>query len=83
VRALRKDGSQAEIVAALRKAGATVIIFDKTPDLFVRYLGLWFALECKPTKNAKWQKGQKELCEKLGIHVVTTPEQALRIVGAM
>ena len=50
-RAARTDTNQAEIVAALRKAGATVqhlhAIGQGTPDLLVGYAGQNFLLEIK------------------------------------
>ncbi len=46
--ARKADSSQAEIVAALRKAGVVVEIIGRPVDLLTYYRGRWLPLECKP-----------------------------------
>jgi hypothetical protein len=85
-RAAKRDASEAAIVAALRLAGAIVWSISEKglPDLVVGYRGATFLLEVKsPGKglteaqedvHAIWRGGP--------IHVVETPQDALRAVGA-
>jgi Holliday junction resolvase len=87
-RASKVDGNQADIVAALRRAGATVLHIhgsgNSVPDLLVWFRMKWYALECKSEKG-KLTNGQAELQEKVQgmIHCVRTPEEALKAIGAM
>lgn len=87
-RASRTDANQAAIVAALRKAGATVEpIHDVgrgVPDLLVGYRAQNFLIECKLPKETlndlqrHWLEGWKgQGC------VAHTEEDALRAVGAL
>jgi hypothetical protein len=64
-RAARVDATQAEIVAALRAAGATVWVIGLPVDLMVGYAGRTLLIECKcltgkrepkPTGHTKLQK---------------------------
>ena len=79
--AKRKDENQADIVKALRKAGAYVIVQDH-PDLLTYYEGWWLPLEVKSAKG-KLTKRQKELTEATDCPVVTTPEEALHAIGVI
>jgi len=86
-----KDGSQDEIVAALRAAGATVqdlsrIATPGVPDLLVGYQGHNFLLECKPATGSKAQLNLRPSQVKWHhnwrgtAHVVRTPEEAIFII---
>lgn len=95
--AKRTDTSQEKIVEALRAAGCQVYIIGKPCDLLVRYFSrsyghyLWTTMECKSPygkKNpkARVDKRQTEQIKFLndsGTQIVLTPDQALRIVGAI
>ena len=90
-RAAKVDVTQAEIVDALRKAGATVqplhTVGDGCPDLLVGFRRANFLLECKPNigspsrRNLRanqqdWHDGWKGT-----VAVVETPEAALAVIG--
>lgn len=91
-RAAKVDDSQPRIVRAMRAVGATVIslagLGDKAPDLLVGFRHQTYLFEVKtPGREmhhrqhaieqaewrAKWPGGP--------VHVVSTPEQALRIMA--
>lgn len=87
-RAARVDANQVQIVAALRKAGATVqhlhTVGGGMPDLLVGYRAQNFAIECKlpgePLNDLQrvWMEGWRgQAC------VAHTPEEALRSIGAL
>lgn len=86
----RVDFSQAEIIAALEKAGYEV--YRQLPvDLLVRKRsnGRLALLECKTATGkrnptAKWrrdQETQNEFCRRTNTPRVTTAEEALRALG--
>ena len=86
-----KDGSQDEIVAALRAAGATVqdlsrIATPGVPDLLVGYQGRNYLIEVKPEHGTKKQlslrPSQEEWHDKWHgqVSVAHTPRQALLII---
>ncbi len=87
-RAAKVDASQAMIVQALRKAGATVQHMHEVgrncPDLLVGYRAQNFVIEIKqPGKKLK--PGQRLWFEawKGQACVATTAEEALRSIGAI
>lgn len=87
-RAAKVDQNQDEIVTALRAAGATVqslaAIGKGCPDLLASLRGAMFLIEVKRAKgkvnelqaewHAQWQAK---------VHVVRTPEDALRVIGVI
>jgi hypothetical protein len=92
-RAAKVDSNQDQVVTALRVAGATVqslaAIGKGVPDLLVSFRDAMFLLEVKdgakvPSARAltadqvKWHAAWG--CP---VHVVHTPEEALRAIGAM
>lgn len=95
--AKRVDTTQSAIVAALRGAGAKVYIIAKPCDLLVKYFSrayghhLWTPMECKTEHGTKApkvrvdkrKKEQIAFLEESGTPVVTSPEQALRLIGAL
>ena len=87
-RARRVDANQPEIVAALRKAGATVQYLnqqgDDCPDLLVGYRAQNFVIEVK-MPGGKLKPGQRVWMEgwKGQACVAHSPEEALRSIGAM
>lgn len=87
-RAAKVDGNQAEIVAALRKVGATVqplhTVGQGCVDLLVGYRASNFLIECKLPKEGLnvmqrvWFEGWKgQAC------VAHSAEEALRSIGAV
>lgn len=79
------DGSQPAIVEALRRCGAWVLhlhtVGQGCPDLLVWNRGKYILVECK-SPGEKINKQQAEfIAECPGeVHVVRTPEEALRAV---
>lgn len=83
-RAAKVDATQSAIVAALRKAGCQVqslaAIGKGVPDLLAgRAMKLWL-LECK-TGNGDLTPAQRKWHALWPVHVVRTPDEALRAVG--
>lgn len=83
--AAKVDKSQPGIVKALEKAGAQVWVIGWPCDLLVRRGRLWFTMECKTpgAKPRKDQEKQQEFLRDTQTPVVHTPEEALRVVGAI
>jgi hypothetical protein len=92
-RAAKVDRNQAEIVAALRSAGATVqplhSVGQGCPDLLVGYRGRNWLIEVKDwqaqaadrklnPRQVEWHGGWKGQVAK-----VETPEAALAVIGAV
>lgn len=87
-RAAKVDGNQAVIVAALRKAGATVqplhTVGAGCPDLLVGYRARNFLIECKLHKEGlnDLQRVWME-CWRGQACVAHTVEEALLSIGAL
>ena len=79
----RRDANEAEIVAELEKAGATVVRL-KWCDLLVGFRGVTFLLEAKAARGRLNEKQRCEFARWCGapVVVVRTPEQALEAIGA-
>ena len=82
----RRDANEAEIVMALRKAGAVVWFMDRPFDLLVGHRGRLVALEVK-TRTAKLKPSQVEalaesIVRGLPFFVVRTAEEALAALEA-
>lgn len=92
-RAAKVDATQAEIVKALKGAGATVqhlhSVGGGCPDLVAGYHGLNFLIECKPNIGSPSQRkprpNQQEWHDgwKGQVATVETPEAALAVIGAI
>jgi hypothetical protein len=82
----RPDGTQAEIVEGLRKAGIIVYVIGQPCDLLTYYppLRRWRTLECKPVKkrNRNDQEAQEIFLEVTGTPIVRTAQQAIAAVTA-
>jgi hypothetical protein len=83
----RTDGNQAEIVAALRKAGATVqdlhTVGMGCPDLLVGYRGVNYLIEVKRPGETMNKRELFWHVEWEGpVEIAQSPEQALTIIGA-
>jgi hypothetical protein len=80
-RITRPDGSQAEIVDGLRKAGIMVWVIGQPCDLLTYYppMKRWRTLECKPIKkrNRNDQESQSQFLAITGTPVVRTAEMAI------
>lgn len=85
----RTDANQTKIVAALRKAGATVVFLSDVgggcPDLLVGYAGANWLLEVKTSDASPLTPAQQEFRAtwRGNCHIVWDPEQALRVIGAV
>ena len=90
--AAKVDRNQSEVVAALRKVGASVqslaSIGKGCPDLLVGYHGILYLMEVKdganiPSKQLLTddQKKWHEAWNGSPVHVVRSIEQALKILG--
>lgn len=82
--ARRRDSSEADIIDALRKAGCEVWRGSDV-DLYCARAGRLWGLECKtPGRQKRLQPIQTWLRPRWpDYHVVTTPEDALRAIGAI
>jgi hypothetical protein len=82
------DANQPEIVNALRRVGASVqhlhMVGGGCPDILVGFRGRNFLLEIK-TRNKKLNQRQLEWFSTWSgkAHVVRTPDEALRTIGAL
>ena len=75
----KRDSAEAPIVEALGAAGASVYQIGGTgnPDLLVCYWGRWTPLEVKTGKGKRTKNQQA-----IEWPIVTTPDEALREIGA-
>jgi Holliday junction resolvase len=91
-RAAKVDATQEDIVAALRKAGASVLslapIGGGCPDILACKDGRAWLFEAKNPERSKKRRGPNSLQEEwhqrwsgCPVLVVLTPEQALRAIG--
>lgn len=90
--AARVDANQAEIVAALRKAGASVWIIGLPVDLLVGFRGQSLLMEVKtvtgkrdpkPSKHTQLQKDFMLEWRGGAVSTVTDVEGALRALGVL
>lgn len=79
--AARVDKTQASIVAALRKVGATVYYIKEPVDLLVGYRGRCVALECK-SKGGRLTPQQEEFFRdfKGEAYIVFNEQEAIKAV---
>jgi hypothetical protein len=83
--AVRRDSNEREIIDGLESTGNyRVFQLDRPCDLavYVYATRRWRMLEVKPEKNARWQPGQRELCETHGIPIVKNLVEALEALEA-
>lgn len=91
----KTDDNQTAIVDALRRVGACVqslaSVGDGCPDLLIAYRGAWFIAE---VKNGALSPSRQALTDdeifwhdrfgsRAPVHVVTSIEDALRMIGAL
>jgi hypothetical protein len=87
-RAAKVDANQDQIVSALRAAGASVQslapIGRGCPDLLVAFRRAMFLLEVKDGKGKTNEIQKRWHIEwSADVHVVRSPDEALRVIGAM
>lgn len=87
--ARRVDDNHAEIVAALRKIGCSIIDISElgggAPDLIVGYRGVWYVLEIKNPQTQYGRKGfnknQKawiaEVAGRAPVYIITSALEAI------
>lgn len=92
-RAAKVDSNQSEIVAALRKRGAVVLITSQLKnafDLLVGFNGQLYIVEVKdgnkPPSARKLTSGElkcKEMFESVGVkyHVITSVSEAISLIS--
>lgn len=86
--AAKVDNNQAEIVEALRQAGASVLVLSRVgqgcADLAAGIRGMTFFLEVK-TDKGELTPAEKKFMEQWRGHyaIVRTPEEALRAIGLL
>jgi hypothetical protein len=83
-RAGRKDGTQAAIVAALRRCGCAVFVLNQEnlPDLLVHRAGRWQPVEVKSPRG-HLTAGQRQTMAVAPFPVVSTVAEALQLFGVM
>lgn len=87
-RAARVDANQAEIVAALRQVGASVVLLHQVgggcPDIGVGYRGRTYLIEIK-AKGGTLTEDEREWHQQWRgqVAVVYSREEALRVIGAL
>jgi hypothetical protein len=83
--AVRRDENEPEIVSALEKVGAVVAKMSKPCDLLVRFRYQFFPMEVDNPKSKyrKRSKEQLQTLQRLGIPMVRTVDEALRIIGVL
>ena len=86
--AAKVDANQAEIVDALRQAGASVLVLSRVgqgcPDLAVGFRGKTFFMEIKTVRGALTPAEDEFMYKWRGHYaIVRTPEEALRAIGVM
>lgn len=88
--AKRRDLSEPGIIQALESVGALVYQTDRPCDLIVAFRALIYLMECKTIHagekrvyHRKRQKKQIEFLAATKTPVVTNPDEALRVIGAV
>lgn len=80
--AAKRDRTEPSILEALGSVGADYLLLD-TVDVLVWFRGDLFLLECK-TGKGRHTRSQDELVQRgWPVHFCSTPEQALKAIGAM
>lgn len=89
--AKRKDGNHARIVAALRRAGAYVVVTDTPCDAWAGFRGRWTALEFKrddgPPSRRRLTAEEFAFATACGVDrlpfaIVRNEDEALAAIGA-
>ena len=84
--AKKRDGNEAPIVEALRKAGADVWLLDRPVDLLVGYNQRLYGFEVKTDKGRLTDQQETDLatCRRRNypVFVIRSAEDALQAIGA-
>jgi hypothetical protein len=93
MRARKIDEAQPEIVRQMRAVGAWVLPLNAEFDVLAGFRGRWHLFEIKSgekqsrrkSATAERQAGYRRQAEAVGctIHLVWTPEMALKAIGAI
>ena len=85
MRALKVDSNQKEIIAALRKIGASVYVIGLPVDLLCGYRGRSIALECKSGEHWRLTDVQKRFFADFEgeAYIVDSVEAALKAVRGL
>lgn len=95
MKARRKDANHNTITGVLRQVGAELLETYQLPaalDVFVAYRGRWVLLEIKdgtkPPSARKLTEDEAATVARIArtgapVHVVTTPDEALKAIGAL
>lgn len=82
--AKRVDSTQADIVAALKKAGIGVWVISQPVDILTLYAGKWLPLEIKSdtssARTRKDQERQKQFLAITGVPVVKNAQEAITAI---
>jgi len=84
--AARVDANQAQIVSALRAAGAYVWVIGLPVDLLVGYNGHTFLVEIKNGPRKTLTRLQQDFFGNWiggGLHRIDGPDDALRMIGVL
>jgi len=81
-RAAKRDTTEREIVAALRKVGALVLRLDRF-DLLVFYRGRFFMFDAKTGKGRATFAQETLIAEGWPLSYVRSPIEALALIGAI
>jgi hypothetical protein len=84
--AARVDANQAQIVSALRSAGAYVWIIGLPVDLLVGYNNQMYLVEIKNGSKKHLTKLQQDFFANWiggGLHRIDGPDEALRMIGVI
>lgn len=86
-RAAKRDANEPAIIQALRGVGATVAQNSARglPDLIVGYRGVNYLIEVKAPKGTLTPDQVAFMTDWRGalVHVCKTPDEALRVIGAI
>lgn len=80
----RSDGNCAEIVRALRKAGASVELIDRPVDVLAGFRGANYLMEIKTTRG-KLRTSQRAFMDgwRGVVSVVRSVDEALKVIGVL
>jgi hypothetical protein len=84
--AARVDANQAQVVSALRAAGAYVWVIGLPVDLLVGYNNQMYLVEIKNGSKKHLTKLQQDFFASWtggGLHRIESPDEALRMIGVI
>lgn len=83
--AARRDRNEKSIISALRLVGAEVEQMSKPCDLLVKFRFQLFAMEIHNPESKYRRRSPKQLetLRRMGIPIISTADEALRLIGAL